>query len=108
MPRSGQLGFLGAPVQPARAQFRTRTAAAQKNAIDPSQAIVRGGKMGKIASLCIYGQRHVRAIAKAVSVCFVCLHPALDRIGSCVDPTWWESKTRVSGKLEKRCWTVSE
>jgi hypothetical protein len=52
MPRSGQLGFLGAPVQPARAQFQTRTADAQGNAIDPSQAIVRGGKMGKIASLC--------------------------------------------------------
>jgi hypothetical protein len=35
------------------------------------------------------------------------LYPALDRIGSCVDPTW-ESKIRVSRKLERRCWTVSE
>jgi hypothetical protein len=96
-------------LQPARAQFQTRTADAQKNAIDPSQAIVRDGKMGKIAILCTTACRICTSNRKS-GVCLFCLlwDPALDRIGSCVDPTWWESKTRVSGKLERRCWTVSE
>jgi hypothetical protein len=61
--------------QPARAQFQTRTADAQKNAIDPSQAIVRGGKNGKDSEFYAHAHAMYGRPRRCLFVLFVCIRP---------------------------------